>query len=284
MSKLSKVQIENFRKHNERQKAKREAKRNKTCAWCSVSFTDTSKRLSQKTCSSKCARQWGVAKRKENGTYKRTKDQNKKMVVSLQKARREGRWKISEEKKKKLSKQLKERWESGKMINDSRATCLERYGVEHWTQTEEWRKRASQIHKGKLVSLETRKKMSINAKRQTHRFSRCHGGLREDLGIYFRSSWEANYARYMNHVGITWEYESDTFELSTGMTYTPDFKIGAKEYVEIKGWLTTEAKEKLATFKKEFSDITIRLIQRKEYRELYKTYSKIIPFWENIRT
>lgn len=29
-------------------------------------------------------------------------------------------------------------------------------------------------------------------------YSRCNRGMREDIGIYVRSAWEANYARYLN--------------------------------------------------------------------------------------
>ena len=102
--------------------------------------------------------------------------------------------------------------------------------------------------------------------------------------MYFRSSWEANYARLLNYQGVIWEYEKDTFELSSGGSYTPDFKIGSNEYVEIKGWLTDVAKEKLQLFKNEYPHIKLQLIQRDEYRKLYKEYSKEIPLWEMIGT
>ena len=35
-------------------------------------------------------------------------------------------------------------------------------------------------------------------------YSRCHGGFRGDIGHYFRSSWEANYARFLNFLDIRW--------------------------------------------------------------------------------
>lgn len=43
---------------------------------------------------------------------------------------------------------------------------------------------------------------------------RSKGGIRPDLGRYFRSAWEANIARYLNflqkHGEIeSWEYESE---------------------------------------------------------------------------
>ena len=110
---------------------KRELRRNKICLWCQEPFKDTSKRLSQKTCSKECARALGVAKRKARGSYQRTEKQNKKMVETMQALRAEGKCKISKEKRKKLSKQLKDRWQSGEMNNVSVETNLKKYGVTH---------------------------------------------------------------------------------------------------------------------------------------------------------
>ena len=82
-------------------------------------------------------------------------------------------------------------------------------------------------------------------------YSRGKGGKRKDLGdVYFRSSYEANYARYLNFLIdngediAKWEYEPSTFEFKSikrGVRfYTPDFKItfkdGRTEYHEVKGW------------------------------------------------
>jgi len=122
------------------------------------------------------------------------------------------------------------------------------------------------------------------AKSQTHRFSRCRGGYRSDLQTYFRSSWEANYARYLNHFNIKWAYESTTFKLGQGVTYTPDFKLGDNTYVEIKGWLTEKGKKKLNLFKLQYPGVKLILIRRQEYKELYNEYSETIKLWEKIRT
>jgi len=281
---LSQKQLENLQRHNENQRAQREARRAKSCSWCNRNFYDVSNRLTQSTCSKTCSRTLGVATRQQKGSYKRTKEQNKKMVASMQNLRKEGKAVISVEAKAKLSKLLKERWSSGKMHNDSKATCLIKYGVDHWMKTEQGKAHTRKLHTGKVVSVETRKKMSLNSRKQTHRFSKCRGGFREDLEMYFRSSWEANYARLLNQQGVAWEYEKDTFELSSGGSYTPDFKIDTNEYIEIKGWLTSKAKEKLKLFKSEYPHVNLQLIQRNEYRKLYKEYSEKIPFWEMIGT
>ena len=54
-----------------------------------------------------------------------------------------------------------------------------------------------------------------------NRHTNNHIGKREDLNnLFVRSSWEANYARYLNWlVGLgeikSWEYEPEEFEFKT---------------------------------------------------------------------
>ena len=60
-------------------------------------------------------------------------------------------------------------------------------------------------------------------------------GIRDDLGIFFRSRWEANYARVLNLLGILWLYEPTRFTTPYG-SYAPDFYLPEREvYVEVKG-------------------------------------------------
>ena len=55
-------------------------------------------------------------------------------------------------------------------------------------------------------------------------------------GYYLKSTLEYIYARYLDHLGIVWDYEVQTFELSTGGSYKLDFYlIEERRYVEIKG-------------------------------------------------
>ena len=66
-------------------------------------------------------------------------------------------------------------------------------------------------------------------------------GYRIDLndGNYYKSSLEADYARYLNYFNIRFQYEPRTFELNINnkiVQYTPDFfLIDKNEYVELKG-------------------------------------------------
>lgn len=99
------------------------------------------------------------------------------------------------------------------------------------------------------------------------------GGYRKDLGYYFRSSWEANYARYLNYRGIVWEYEPKRFYLKElDCTYLPDFRLEDGTYIEVKGWDTREARIKRKAFRKQYGYKLIvigrfrynKLISRKE--------------------
>jgi hypothetical protein len=127
-----------------------------------------------------------------------------------------------------------------------------------------------------------------------HAYSRTRGGKREDLdGAYFRSGWEANYARYLNWQiknGLIqgWEYEPETFEfvgIKRGSRfYTPDFKVllnsGEVEYHEIKGWMDNRSKTKLRRMTKYHPTIKIVLIGEKQYYAIAKQISACIPNWE----
>jgi len=92
------------------------------------------------------------------------------------------------------------------------------------------------------------------------------GGLRSDIGIYVRSSWEANICRYLNWLKEkkeikSWKYESITFEfpLKKGTRfYTPDFQVLDKDnstaYWEIKGWMDAKSKTQLKRFKRYYPE------------------------------
>lgn len=126
-------------------------------------------------------------------------------------------------------------------------------------------------------------------------YSRGKMGRRADLGDqFFRSSWEANYARYLNFLIRKnnihrWEFEPDTFwfeEIKRGTrSYLPDFKIWEREdstpyYVEVKGWMDAKSKTKLSRMAKYYPDIKVVVFGAKEYRELKKKLAGIIKHWE----
>lgn len=126
-------------------------------------------------------------------------------------------------------------------------------------------------------------------------YSHIKQGHREDLdGRFFRSAWEANYARYLNflfkqNVIVQWSYEADTFwfdKIKRGVrSYKPDFKIWENKddnpyYVEVKGWMDPKSSTKLKRMKLYHPNIRLVLVDHKEYRKLSDTFSKIIKHWE----
>lgn len=82
--------------------------------------------------------------------------------------------------------------------------------------------------------------------------------------IYFHSSWEVKYAKYLDKQGIKWLYEPKTFDLEN-TTYTPDFYLPKKNlYIEIKGYWREDARKKYRLFKKLYSDIKIMIYNKKQ--------------------
>jgi len=87
-------------------------------------------------------------------------------------------------------------------------------------------------------------------------------------GCKFYSSWEVKFAQFLSLSNIRWQYEPKTFDLGN-TTYTPDFYIPEWNlYIEIKGYLTLEAKKKINSFKKIYSDINFKIFFKKELEEL----------------
>lgn len=121
---------------------------------------------------------------------------------------------------------------------------------------------------------------SVQAKaRAVDNYSRAKSGTRPDLGIYVRSAWEANWARYLNWLQKngqikSWAYEPDTFEfleIKRGTRfYTPDFKItendGEIVYHEIKGYMDQKSRTKLDRMARYHPDVRIRVIDLAAYR------------------
>lgn len=118
-------------------------------------------------------------------------------------------------------------------------------------------------------------------------------GRRADLGdLYFRSRWEANYARYLNYLmdrdEITaWEHEPDTFwfeKIKRGVrSYLPDFKVyveGESYYVEVKGWFDSKSKTKLKRMKIYHPGVKLKLVDEFSYKKLEKEFSGLIEGWE----
>jgi len=127
----------------------------------------------------------------------------------------------------------------------------------------------------------------------TGTYKRGQGGKRADLdNAYYRSAWEANYARYLNWLkaqGIVklWGYEllRFTFDKETRgcRDYTPDFRViwadGRDEWHEVKGWMDAVSKSKLKKMGTYYPAETVVIIGPAEYRDIAKQFSGL-PGWE----
>lgn len=134
----------------------------------------------------------------------------------------------------------------------------------------------------------------ISAGGMNHGYSRAKGGRREDLdNRYFRSAWEANYARYLNFLVKSgeicgWEYEPRTFEfvgIKRGVRlYTPDFLVkltsGAHEWHEVKGWMDQKSKTRLKRFAKYFPSEKLIVVDHKWFKSASRNLAPMIKGWE----
>ena len=86
--------------------------------------------------------------------------------------------------------------------------------------------------------------------------------------IWMRSTYELVYAKYLDKYNIEWLYEPKAFDLGN-TTYRPDFYlVKVKKYIEIKGWLTKKAKDKINKFKKLFPKINFEIIGKNKLIKL----------------
>ena len=125
--------------------------------------------------------------------------------------------------------------------------------------------------------------------------TRYGAGRRADLdNIYFRSRWEANYARCLNFLKkhkeiFKWQYEPDTFwfhKIKRGVrSYKPDFKVWDHKnedpyYYELKGYLDPKSKTKLKRMRIYYPDVKVILVDSKAYLHTAQ-WKRLIPGWED---
>lgn len=117
---------------------------------------------------------------------------------------------------------------------------------------------------------------------------RVIGGQR----CYFRSRWEANYARYLQHLVETckirgWEHEPKTFwfdGIRRGVcSYKPDFRVtmpdGSIEWHEVKGWMDARSRTTLKRMAKYHPAEKIVLVDSKPYAAIQRDH-RALKGWE----
>jgi hypothetical protein len=118
---------------------------------------------------------------------------------------------------------------------------------------------------------------------------RTIGGINK----FYRSRWEANYARYLQWLKeqgqITdWAHEPTTFwfhEIKRGCrSYLPDFAVtelnGSVDYHEVKGWMDARSQTKIKRMAKYYPNIKLIVIRESDYNSISKKVGRMVPDWE----
>ena len=117
-----------------------------------------------------------------------------------------------------------------------------------------------------------------------------------DIGgerVYFRSRWEANYARYLQFLleqkAISaWQHEPETFwflSIKRGVrSYLPDFKIiendGSHHWVEVKGYMDPKSQTKLKRFAKYYPQEKLTVVSKDWFSRNAPKLRGFISDWE----
>lgn len=110
--------------------------------------------------------------------------------------------------------------------------------------------------------------------------------------LYLRSSWEANYAHYLEWLRergeiAEWAYEQDTFWFEAirrgTRSYTPDFRVtendGSVAYHEVKGWMDARSETKLRRMAKYHPGVKVLVVDAQAYRALNRKALGLVPGW-----
>lgn len=110
---------------------------------------------------------------------------------------------------------------------------------------------------------------------------------------YYRSKWEANYARYLEYLKKQkaikdWKHEPKTFwfeNIKRGTrSYLPDFQVfrndGAHYWVEVKGHMDQKSKTKISRFRKYYPEETLVVIDSCWFKENNSKMKLVCRGWE----
>lgn len=156
-----------------------------------------------------------------------------------------------------------------------------------------WYKNATQEQRN------NRAKRQIMTRRDNGNDNRVHGSWKSSWRTvgektrFFRSRWEANYARYLEYLKTNghikdWQHEPQTFwfeSIKRGVrSYLPDFKVYNLDethyWVEVKGYMDDRSKTKISRFRKYYPNETLKLIDGSWFRKNSKNISLICKDWE----
>jgi hypothetical protein len=77
--------------------------------------------------------------------------------------------------------------------------------------------------------------------------------------LSFKSKFEQKIANQLNGARVPFDYEPGSFSIHVEKNYWPDFQIG-KIYIETKGHLDKDSREKLIAFKRGYPNVDLRIV------------------------
>lgn len=132
----------------------------------------------------------------------------------------------------------------------------------------------SKKNTGRIMSVKTRKKISKShiglhtGKKNPMYGKQTHGNFGIYKGTFMRSSYELNFAKWLDLSEIAWQYEPSRFNLGN-TTYTPDFYLPEFDcWIEIKGWWHPKNLRKFRKFKSQWKEINLKVFDSNVLQEM----------------
>ena len=123
----------------------------------------------------------------------------------------------------------------------------------------------------KKMSDTIKKNKSHAGKRNGNYGKGCHFSPKRVYykNICFRSTWEVTVAKWLDKNNYTWKYEPKRFYFKNkDYTYLPDFYVKELDsYIEVKGWYSDICKKKINSFKEEYSNLKLMIIDSNTIEE-----------------
>ena len=209
---------------------------------------------------------------------------------------RDGKFKFTAERRRAMSDRSKKQWAT---IPHPRGSL----GMKHTAEALRKISAASTASNSKRTKAEwmaiKRKSLATRILNGTYSPNKKRGswkaGWREIGGTkkYYRSRWEANYARVLERLRVrgeikSWAHESDVFwfeGVNAGcVSYLPDFRVvnsdDSVEFHEVKGWMDAASKEKIQRMAKYHPSTKLVVVDSRQYKKLHGTLSAEIEGWE----
>jgi hypothetical protein len=100
-----------------------------------------------------------------------------------------------------------------------------------------------------------------------------------EIKIWLRSTYETRFVNCLAKIGIEWKYEVKSFSLEEISPYHPDFYLLEYDlWIEIKGYMRPEAKEKLNKFFIKYSNVNLRIVRKNDIERLEEMVKNNIDF------